>query len=700
MPRVSRFTPLAEVPVVVVDTETTGLDVTTCRLLQIAAVRVADGQVVRSATFDRLVNPGVSIPPQSTAIHGITEAMVVGAPSFAALKPELERFVDGAVIVGQSIGFDLAVLLRETERCGAQWRQPQFLDTKLLMAALDPESRELDLDAIAARLGVAIGGRHHALDDASATAEIFVRLLPRLEAAGIRTLGDAEAHALAQTRIRARQAAAGWYDVTSLRAADPSESGRDASALARLDSFAYRHRVEHVMNRSPVIVPPATTLAAAIRRMVEEKLPALLAGDPASGRVDGIVTQRDVLSAIAEHGAAALDRKVETMMSAPVTTMPRDAFVYRALARMRRLGVGQLPVEDSGRRVIGMLALRDLLLDEAGEAVLIGDRLSTAPTPAALGVARADLPAVARQLLADDVPPPEVAAVLAAELRELIARAAVLAEKRMETEGSGRPPVPYALLALDGVGRGEALIGLEIPHALVFASGEPGGFEARWFTAFSAHLVDVLRAAGVTDGAKAAAADAIWRRSLNGWRAEIERWAADPQPSVASAAPFLDFRLAYGDDDLAEDLRTLVLERAASAPAFIRALAPRVVAASLPDNGDRVDLAVAGLYPIDATARALAIATRVRALPTAERLAEVCPRSGLSRATADELTEQHERLLGVLLAQQQRDLAAGLPISACVDLGALDADARGEVEAALRHISRLGDIVRLALALV
>jgi len=716
MARISRFTPIGEIPVVVLDTETTGLDVTSCRLVQISAVRVVGATVARDQTFDRLVNPGVPIPPQASAVHGVTDAMVATAPSFAAIRAELDRFTADAVLVGQSIGFDLAVLLRETHAAGLAWRQPQFLDTKLLAAALDGEARELGLDALAARLGVAIADRHHALADALVTAEIFVRLLPRLIEAGVRTLGDAEARCNAQLRIRARQDDQGWYDTTSLRPPDSFQSGQDAPALVQLDSFAYRYRVEHVLSGAPTVVSPSMRLTDAIALLVDGGQRALFAGDAASGRVDGIVTPGDVLTAIARGGPAALDAKLESLMSAPVVTVPHDAFIYQALARMRRLGIGQVAVEDASRRVVGTLSLRDLLQNDASRAAALGDSLSTAPTPRALAAVRAELPALVLQLIANEVPAGEIAAVLGAELRELLARTAVLAEKRMEAEGSRRPPVSYALLALGRVGRGESLLGAELEHALVFASGTPDGPEAAWFAALAAHVADVLRDAGVSvaDGG-VASAEPAWCRSLEGWGAAVTGWARRPETLPDGAVRFLDFRLAYGDQDLADDLRRLILDAAGGPTGLARALTPArradgVAPASVPgggaerrpaaNGGTMDDPVLSGLARVEDAARALAVAARIPALSTAERLAEACSRTGLPRRTADELTEVHERLLAALLAQQGRDLAAGRPPSNRVDRTELDDAAGAALDAAIAHTERVGDVVRMALALV
>jgi len=700
MPRVNRLTPLVEVPAVVFDTETTGLDVGSARLVQISAVRFESGSVRHEQTFDRLINPGVPIPPGATAVHRITDAAVAAAPSFAAVWPAFLAFLGDAVLVGQSVGFDLAVLLREVARTGERWQPPRFLDTKLLAAALDPEGREFGLDALAARHQVAVADRHRALGDALVTAEILARQIPLLVEAGIRTLADAEAHANAQVRIRARQAAAGWYEAASAPALDLYESGREATLLARLDTFPYRHRIEHVMTRGARIVPPSMRLADAVRLMVDEKRRAVLAGDAAAARADGIVTQGDVLRAIARLGPAALEARLETVMSVPVAALPRDALLYRALARLQRLGVQHLAVEDAAHRVVGLLSLGDLVANQAADALILGDELSTARSPRELATGRAKLADLARHLLGDGVDAHELAAVVSGELHELLGRAAAQAEQRMASQGDGRPPVPYALLALGRNGRGESLLVPRLEHALAFESGAADGFEARWFAAYAAHLDDVLRAAGLATADGAAAVLALWRRSLADWRTELGCWAAQPEERADAAAALCDFTYVYGDDALAGELRDAAAEVGAGAPGLIRRLAPRRRPVPLLTAGTPFDLGAAALEPIEAAARALAVAGRITARGTAERLSLATTRTGLSKATADDLIETHEKALRVVLGQQLADLAAGRTPSYEVDPARLaPAVVPGLVEAVAR-LAGVGDIVRYALALV
>ena len=696
MARPSRLTALDRLEAVVVDTETTGLDVSQARIIQISAVRVTGGRVLTDQVFDALVQPGVRVPPASTAVHGISDEMLGGAPTFRAVKADFDRFRGEAVLVGQSIGFDLAVLLRETRRLGQRWQPPRFLDTKLLAAALDPTAGEMGLDALAERFGVAITDRHRALGDALVTAEIFVRLLPLLLGAGVRTIADAEALANGQTAIRQRQVAEGWYDATSIEAV-AGTSSTDAATLARLDAIPYRHRVEQVM-RPAEIVAPSITIGDAIARLLEADTGALLTGDRASGRADGIVTGRDLLRALAAGGADALTRKLESVMSEPVSTLAPDALLHQAMARMQRLGIRRLAVTDTSNRAVGLLSLRDLLAGPAADALALDDRLSAARSPRELAAARDGLPQLVRALRADGVAATEIAAVVSVDLRELLARAAAQAEKRMEGRGDGRPPVPYALLALGRLGRGECLLAAEHAHAIVFASGAANGAEAAWFAAFAEQLVDVLAEARALGDADApSAANPAWLRSLAGWRRALSEWAGAPPADVAGAAALLDFTFVHGDGELADDLRDTAVAIAGAGTPLVRALVPTALS---PASGNgRVNLGPA-LAAFEGAGRALAVASHLATRSTAHRLANAASLTGMSRATVDDLIAAHARLLELALAQQDADLTAGIAPSLEVDASAFDAAAHDELRALLSHAAGLGDVVRASLALV
>lgn len=187
----TKETPLEELPLVSLDTETTGLNVTRDRIVAVGSVRLHGRQLFRSCTFDTLVRPGRSIPVSATAIHRITNAMVAHAPEIGDVWPRLRECLLGAVVLGHHIAFDLAMLSAAASRHRLPWAEPLALDTARLAAALDPSEGDLDLAAIACRHGITPLGRHTALGDSLMTAELYLRMLPRLLDRGVLTLGDA-----------------------------------------------------------------------------------------------------------------------------------------------------------------------------------------------------------------------------------------------------------------------------------------------------------------------------------------------------------------------------------------------------------------------------------------------------------------------------------------------------------------------------
>ncbi len=202
---------LEDLPTVVMDTETTGLDADRDRIVSLGAVCAHGVRLFRNRMLDSLLDPGVPIPALSTTFHGITDDMVRGAAAFPEVWADFERMARNRVVIGHNVPFDLTILRQECVRHGQPWQPPVFIDTLRLATLLNPSLKDFELETLAGIYQVDLHGRHTALGDAMVTAELWFRMVPRLQQQGFVTLGDLlRFHCTEAVDVIARQKAAGW----------------------------------------------------------------------------------------------------------------------------------------------------------------------------------------------------------------------------------------------------------------------------------------------------------------------------------------------------------------------------------------------------------------------------------------------------------------------------------------------------------
>jgi len=184
-------TKLSDLTYTVFDTETTGLEPSSGdEIIQIGATRIVNNRLLRQEVFNQIVDPERPLRPEGIPIHGITEDMVRGQPNIDIVLPAFHEFCEDTVLIAHNAAFDMRFLQLKEERTGIRFTQP-VLDTLLLSAVVHPNQESHKLDVILERLGIQIDKRHNALEDALATAAVFLKLVPLLADQGIVTVRQA-----------------------------------------------------------------------------------------------------------------------------------------------------------------------------------------------------------------------------------------------------------------------------------------------------------------------------------------------------------------------------------------------------------------------------------------------------------------------------------------------------------------------------
>jgi DNA polymerase-3 subunit epsilon len=171
--------PLADLPLVAIDTETTGKDPSVDRIVEIACVVWQNGSVIRSQYW--LVNPGVPIPREAFEVHGIGDDDVRDKPTFAQIVDQLFEALAGAVPVAYNAEFDRAFLTAELMRASAVRESAppacrkgiEWIDPLIWARELHKLEKGKSLGDVCARLGIDIVRAHRATDDAEATLRVL-----------------------------------------------------------------------------------------------------------------------------------------------------------------------------------------------------------------------------------------------------------------------------------------------------------------------------------------------------------------------------------------------------------------------------------------------------------------------------------------------------------------------------------------------
>jgi len=465
-----------------------------------------------------------------------------------------------------------------------------------------------------------------------------------------------------------------------------------------LDLGPYRKRLGDVMRRPAATIDLAATLAQAAQRMAADNIGALLVTEQQA--VVGILTERDMTRALAQHGGNSATMPVQAVMTRSIISLPEDALLFRAIGRMRRLNLRYLAVSDASNHYVGMVSARALLRQRAVEAQSLADGVEVAETAANLAQVRGALPELCRVLLEEKLGAVEIAAVISGIYADITTRAAWLVETQLSQEGQPAP-APWCLLMLGSGGRGESLLVPDQDNAIVHTGGPE---HDDWYEQAGRRIADLLNAAGIPYcKGGVMAMNPPWRGSREQWRTRIAEWVRHHSAAaLLNVDIFYDLQPLHGQRAIAEDLRLDALAAARSSPLFLRLLAEQAAQihpaiglfGRLVEKAGLVDLKLGGLLPLVSAGRCMALKLGLTTTSTQQRLRQVAAQGGIGAEDLEGLLKAHELIVGLLLRQQLADIAAGQAASSRLPISSLRPMDRTRLRAALRHLEMLPAMVQ------
>ena len=222
---------------VVFDIETTGFSPVNDNITEIGAVLVENGVIKEN--FSTFVNPEMDISYEVQGLTGITNEMVEDAPKLEEALRDFMKFAEGAVLVAHNADFDTGFIAEKCKVVGLEYNHAK-IDTLMLSRVLLTNLKRFTLDKVCKELNVTLSGHHRAVNDAAATAEIFIQFIDRFKKDGAEVLSDVN-------RIY------GKVDYTKLRPTHAVIFAKNQDGLKSLYEMISDSHVEHFY-KSPRIL--------------------------------------------------------------------------------------------------------------------------------------------------------------------------------------------------------------------------------------------------------------------------------------------------------------------------------------------------------------------------------------------------------------------------------------------------------------
>jgi CBS domain-containing protein len=390
-------------------------------------------------------------------------------------------------------------------------------------------------------------------------------------------------------------------------------------------------RIKDIRYSPALFLKESDNVLKASRLMREKNITCVFVG----GKDTGIVTERDIIKKVVAEGRDPFSVKLREIMSSPVISLEEEDFVFDAILAMTRHNIRRVGVKRGGE-IRGVLEDKDLLVAESRNLLVILKEIERAGNVQDLRYIYSLVQELVSNLLKEGLDVLQIGRLISDLSDRFISKAVFLVIKKMGKE----PPVNFSVMVLGSEGRREQTLKTDQDNALIYDDTIPSLDEDpdEYFTLFSRELSELLTRIGFPPcPGKVMVSNPEWRHGRQKWMRIISNWLSRPEPeNTLKFGMFFDFRNAFGDEKLTEELRDFILNEAKEKELFLSymlldavrfkpplGLFNRLLTEKAGPKKGEIDIKKGGIFPITQGIRALALRAGIRETPTIERLSRL-----------------------------------------------------------------------------
>ncbi|MBW2480003.1 MAG: cyclic nucleotide-binding domain-containing protein [Deltaproteobacteria bacterium] len=419
--------------------------------------------------------------------------------------------------------------------------------------------------------------------------------------------------------------------------------------------------VADICNRELVACDQDLPIQAAAAIMTEHNSSSIFIREPGADVV-GVVTDNDLRKKVTATGMDIL-KPVSAIMSSPLRTVSSNALVFEALMEMMQQNIKHLGVRDARNRVTGVITNRDLLKVQGQSPVFIVREISGAKLVNQVVQIRRQVPRLIQTLINTGAKAQNITRFLTTVSEAILEKIIGFALNEM-----GPPPARFAFMVLGSEGRKEQTLKTDQDNAIVIEDVPENSRDEimKYFLSFAEKVCTWLNEAGY-DFCKGGvmAQNPQWCQPLARWKKYFTQWIHTAEPeALLQASIFFDFRGAYGDMDLVDELRQHLFASLKGWPGFFRHLAENALFFTPPigffrnflveSKGEHRDTfnIKAAMQPVVDYARIYALNYKIPETNTFERINQLLDQEKISPQEHNELETAYSYLMQQRFANQ------------------------------------------------